>query len=640
MAEDPIFSGFSSGDAASTFASTISQIKSDMEAIERSAKNIQQSLEKAAKARLGGGGGGFGAQNAGGKTGYSKDQGMSLGDISTPSSLGRVGAFAFGTVIGGGLSGGIATAGFGDLRVTPNRAADFEAARFGVRQATGSFGSFQNIIDSAKTDFNVQNERDFYNTIVHATQRMGMTGLMGGGTVGEQKTGQLVGGFSSLAALAGLDQSTVNGTMNAMYGAQSYYASMAAGIQTRNPVTGEPVSAESMVNQLWRNTGMGNMSGEAALTAINRDYAIGSAGRAQLEQMYGGDQGAIQTVIEGMRLRAQSGGALKEGAIEDQAREAGILGTEDSQNMEAERALQASNVAQTAEYTNDVTAGMKDAAERIKGAVDLLTELDGPMREFVGAAHTFAAEMDVFQTKVPGMTSGLTDFFGSLPSFLMGLILGKGKGGLNLMDLLTTKGGKGKLLSRGASILGKAALPVGIAATGIGVTEGIENMTGAGERNWNGFDWAGTTAGYAATGAVVGSVIPGVGTAVGAGVGTLVGLIRSAVRESQDSQYENKGEGKAEGDWNVSEDMDVRIHQGEMVLPSRVATAVRRELGVGQEISSDTLPSNARSGSTNVNIYLTLQRTTDQEAYLFAARIKRILDRDDELVSVGSGSFG
>ncbi len=49
MAEDPSFGGFSSGDAAKTFAKVIAKIKSDMAAIEASAKNIEASLGKASK---------------------------------------------------------------------------------------------------------------------------------------------------------------------------------------------------------------------------------------------------------------------------------------------------------------------------------------------------------------------------------------------------------------------------------------------------------------------------------------------------------------------------------------------------------------------------------------------------------------
>lgn len=639
MAEDPVFSGFSSGDAASTFANTIAGIKADMAAIEASAKNIERSLSKASSRRLGGGSG-FGAQNSGGNTGFSKDQGMELGDISSPPrGTGRALAFGAGT-LAGGWAGGIALAGFGDLRVGPNRGLNYEAARFGTAQATGEFSSFKNIIDTARTDFNVQNEQAFMQSVVAATQRGGMVGLMGGGTVGERRAGQIIGGYNSLAGMAGIDQSAVAGTMNSMYGAPAYYAALAAGIQTRNPVTGELMSSESIVNQMWTSTGMTGMSKEKALQQIDINYGYGGQGRAQLLQMFGGDENAVQMVVEGLRVRAQSGEALGEGAIEAAAKEAGLLGTEMTQGMEGARGLESARLNQTGEYVNDVTEGVAAAASHLTDAVDLLANLEGPLRDIVGAIEGLAAELDVFQTEVPGLTRGLTDFFGGLPMFLTGLLLGKNGG----LGGLLGKGGLGKLLGKaglaraaGSVALGAGAVGAGVATVGYMGARALEDATGVGERNYTGVDWAGSIAAGAGIGAAAGSIVPGAGNIVGAIAGGIIGLINAATKERQDSRYE----GKAEGDWFVERDQNARIHYGEMVLPNRVADAVREELALGQTsgpISNRTAPKKRGEG-TIVNIYLTVQKASDQEAIWFAGRVKRLMEADDELVSIGTGRF-
>ena len=614
MAEDPVFSAFNTGDSASTFADVISRIKSDMEAIERSAKNIEQSLAKASKFSMGSGGGSsFGAQNAGGNTGFSKSQGMNLGRISPLPGAARAAVFGVGAAVGG-WAGGIAAAGFPDLRTTPQEALDLEAARFGVRQATGSFSSFKNIMDSAQTSFNVQDQFAFAQTLVAGTQRMGLVGMMGGGTVGERMAGQAIGGVSSMAGLAGIDQSQVPGMMASMWGAPAYYAAMATGVQTRNPVTGAPASIESLVNQTWNNNGWGNKSGEEILTQIDRSYGIGSMGYASLMQTYG-DPNVVNAIVEGMRVRAQNKGqALKEGQLEEQANEAGILGTENTQGMEGLRGLEGSKLKQTESYTNVVTEGVAEAAGLIKEAVDLLTELDGPLRAVVDFMTKYAAELDVFQTKLPGMTDSLTKFFSGLPAFLTSLLAGGIGGGLGS---LLGGGGLGSLLGKGALSLltGPLALPLGVGAAvaGVGLAGkwAVSHFTDYDEHT-------GTTANAA--------------TAANAGTnqGTYV---------APTSGYGGHSEGK----WFVEADQDAKIHQGEMILPNRIATAVREELAVGQDpspISNLTAPK--RSGSregTVVNIYLSVQRATDQEAIQFAGRVKRIIDDERELMAIGMGSL-
>lgn len=621
MAENPTFSGFSNGDAADTFSKVIAQIRSDMAAIEASAKNIEKSLSKSSRHSFGGSS--FGASNSGGNTGSASptDMSSSLGEISgSVGGKARTAMFGIGGIAGavggaGFLPGGIALAGLPDLIDRPEAALNKEAARFGMAQATGDFGTFQNMLNVAKNDFNVQNQQAFMNTMVFGTQRMGLVGMLGGGRVGETRAASQIGGYNTLAALAGIDQSQVPGMMASMNGAQAYYASMAAGVMTRNPVTGEPIGIEGQVNQLWRSAGIQGMSQEDALAQIDINYGIGSMGRLQLEQMYGGDQAAVESVIEGLRIRARQGGKpLTENQVQDQMKAIGAeggLGTEKTQGMEATRRLEGERLEMGAKYLDDATAGIEEAANLIADAVETLTELQGPLETMLRGYITLANQMDVFQTEVPGLTKGLTDFFGGLPSLLMSYLLGRFG------------------LRAGAGLLGKA-LPKMIPGGGAAV--------------------AGATA-VAGTGALF--VAGGWNTAQKASQGydmdtgtydkdasrsePLAKTIWNWLRGEGWDRGWTKGEGKSKGDWFVEADQDGRIHYGEMVLPARVADAVREELALGK---TSPTASSRRGDGTTVNIYLTVQKASDSEAIYFANRVKRILDSDEELLAIGTGRFG
>lgn len=624
MAEDPVFSGFSNGDAASTFADVIAGIKADMKAIEKSAKNIERSLVKASSAKISTPSA-TNATNMGGNTGAARGTGMALGEISAPPGSLRAGAFATGGIASalsgsGFIPGGIALAGFGDLRVTPNEAMDLEAARFGVAQATGSFSSFKTMMDAAKNDFNVQDSKLFMNTLVTASQRYGMTGMMSGTTVNDRSAqlGQLVGGFNTLAGLAGIDQSRVGAAMGSMYGAPAYYAGMAANVYTYNPLTGEPTSIESMINQEWNKAGMEGMSEEKALQQIDINYGLTSGGRQQLMEMFQGDETAYQLFLEGLRVRARTGEALKEGDLEQQARDIGNrggIGTEQTQAQDAERAREASELEKVEEYTNDVTEGIAAAAGHIKEANEILTELPEPLRSVVGDIMGIAAELDTLQTHVPNMTKGLTDFFSGLPSLLMAYLLGK-------------SGGLGSLLSK--------VIP---SAVRTAATTAATTAVGAG------------AAGLAALGAGLVGTTLAVGAAGTWAVNKFTdydevgredvnnAIARNAGRGAPPSSGYGQWGSNAEGNWFVDKDQFSRIHQGEMILPNRVAAAVREELALGQvsgKISNLTAPDRDK-GTTIVNINLTIQNASDHEAAMFANRVKRIIDGDRELMAVGAG---
>jgi hypothetical protein len=597
MAEDPVFSGFSTGDAADTFAKVIRGIKSDMAAIEASAKNIERSLSRASQANISGGAG---------KTGVARDQGMSLGEITSPIG-GFSGAmqglgFLGGAALTGSIGGGLATAGLPDLLVRRTAALNYEGARFGLRNTTGDWGSFQRILDQAKTDFNVQNTTAFMNNVVSATQRGGMVGLMGGGTIGEQRTATVVGGFSTLAGMAGIDVNTVGSTMNSMYGAPAYYNAMAAGVQMRNPVTGELASSESIVNQLWANTGMSGKSGKSALAAIDRDYGYGGMGRAQLLEMFNGDENAVDSIVAGMRLRAENGGqSLTEGAMEEAA--AGIIKDENYQGSMSERRLEAERLDLLGEYVNDSTRGIARANDAVSDAVERLTELDGPLKDIVSALTDAAGTLDTLATDLPKTTSGLTKFFSGLPNFLF-LSLG-GNGGL--LKGLLARLGLPALAAGGGATAAAVALPVAAVATAAYIHY-------KDQKTWT------TEETVAAAKAAEGNA-PGM-------YGSSSGL------PSYQGNWSTGGHSK--GDWFVESDQDTRIHYGEMVLPNRIANAVREELAVGK-----TSPVSGRRdrGGAEVNIYLTVQNASDHEAVQFANRVKRIIDSDDELFQIGAGRF-
>jgi hypothetical protein len=84
----------------------------------------------------------------------------------------------------------------------------------------------------------------------------------------------------------------------------------------------------------------------------------------------------------------------------------------------------------------------------------------------------------------------------------------------------------------------------------------------------------------------------------------------------------------------IEKDQTANIHQGEMIIPNRIAEAVRTELRKGSTKNKQN-----GSGGGGVTINLTLQRATETEAIQFAKRVKSYLDEDDELESIGSGSI-
>lgn len=627
MAEAPTFSGMSSGDAASAFAKITAKIKSDMAAIEASAKNIEASLAKASRHSIGGGAG-FGAQSDGGGTGFST--GTMTSSLGSISGKGYAAAFGAGAAMGGlgiggsqgTIAGGIAFAGLPDLALRPERALDIENARFGVAQATGSFQSFRNMMDIARNSFNVQDQQAFRNTVVYGTQRAGMVGLNGGGTVGERRAAAQIGGYNTMAALAGIDQNAVPGIMNTMNSAQAYYASMAAGVMTRNPVTGETIGVEGQTNQLYDSNFKG-LSTQQALNQIDIQFGdVAGAGRQQLREQYGNNEDAIQTVINGLRIRARQGGKpLKENQVQDQMKELGEnggLGSEYTQGNEGVRALENAKTGLDLETLNAATAGIEEATKHITKAVEYLTDLEGALETIRDGYVTMANQMDVFKTELPGATKGVTDFLSGLPGLLTSFLLGKSAGG----GLLSRLGGG--LLRQGGKMLGRQALLMGgraLLSNPVGLTVAAVAAAGYAAHRWGKPGDEMPQESYVAMGSGPGATQASTGGGSGYPAGGGAGGYPAG--------------GRAKGDWFVEADQDDRIHYGEMILPNRIATAVREELAVGKT-GGQRATSKTNNGTT-VNIHLTVQKATDQEAIQFAYRVKRIIENDRELLAIGSG---
>jgi hypothetical protein len=111
------------------------------------------------------------------------------------------------------------------------------------------------------------------------------------------------------------------------------------------------------------------------------------------------------------------------------------------------------------------------------------------------------------------------------------------------------------------------------------------------------------------------------------------------------------GQSNAEGDWNVSRDLPTKVHAGEMILPSRVAESVRKDLKTGgkptkgtpSDLSlespsqSESTPSGGGGATYNVTIPITVHSASEAEATRVARKVKEILDMDQRMLTIGSG---
>ena len=110
--------------------------------------------------------------------------------------------------------------------------------------------------------------------------------------------------------------------------------------------------------------------------------------------------------------------------------------------------------------------------------------------------------------------------------------------------------------------------------------------------------------------------------------------------------------GYALGDWNVSDDQVSKIHRGEMILPSRIATMVRHDLAGGgrppqntpSEVSSragEAPPGDfggpGNSPAPQVTINVSVAQASEEEAVRLAQRVQSILTQETYLTAVAKG---
>lgn len=636
--EDPSFGGIGSADAISSAASAIANIKSDMASIEASAKNTASELRKAGRVRISSPSAPAPSAQANGNTGYSKDQGMSLGAIT--QAVGGAGVMVAGGFAAAGsmaglasgapspLTGALAVGGFRDLRVTGEQGLAYERARFNFALGTGGqFDQFQAGLERSMNSFNVQDREVYAQQYGQLSQLYGLQA--GGQTVGSRVFGSLMTSMQ----YAGMDQASAVQTYNQLYGAPSYYNLQAMGVQTRD-VEGNTLATYQIANQVYDFIGGGR---DVSSEELQREMRPGAGLRVSLEQAVGVE--GANLILTDLQRRVEGGG----NPLTEEAGE--LLGTEDTQGMEARAALERENVELLGEYANDATLGVKLMTDEITKAVDWLGNLEGPLRDVAGGATAAGAALDTFATDMPKASNTVQSAFSGLATFA-GSLLGSYLGGSG-----------GGAVARGAGALAKRAAPwLGRAAAAAG---GVPALLGG-------------TALTAAAATFIG--IPALVQRYDTGAEERVQRLTTTAQQSQVQAEERKQEAStsgndleefiadtgqgttgvpqySKGEWFVESDKTAKIHYGEMVLPNRIAQAVRQELDTGQFsdetkrhdllIGAITAPplSKPERQPVQVNINLTLQRTTEQEAMRFATRVKSILDDDDELMAAGAGRF-
>lgn len=636
--EDPAFGGSGTGDAISAAAEAIAGIKSDMSSIARDAKSVAGSMANVSQASVQGSSGGFSARDvAGGKaTGFAEDQGLRLGSISGVGAAGRLFGMKGAAIFGGAaLAGGalkLGMAGYNDLRVGADNAMWYERQRMtGMALSAVDYDKFQGIVDEATTSFFVQDQQALVEQIARNQQQSGGA-MFGGGTVGARRSAMTTGMMNQLATLGGFDPSIAGAAYSQIYSAPSYYRAMAGGIMTRNPVTGERYDLAQITNQFFNR----NNLAAASVEELERALAPEAALMLELRQNYG-EEGA-QIIRQGILARAATGQPLTMESLNQQLEEAGITGTEYTQGAESQSGREASRIGQIGEYALDVTEGVEMVNDAFSTLYDTLSDLEGPLRDIVGGLETFGGAVDTFSTLAPRVTGAiegaLNGLSGALGAFLTTGVVGwlLKKAGVNIPGLKKggTSGGAGSAAPKSRGSGPSSPVRPGSPGTGGFNARGIKGLSAitAAIEGWSiyrdiqdeGFvrglfgDWFGLTENVQEYG------------------------LWEGLRRSADTPYSNQkyGEGRSKGDWFVEKDQVSKIHQGEMVVPARIATAVREELDMGV-----VSPIGGGRGAKHVevNINLTIQRATDVEATRFARRVKGIIDNDAELMAIGRGRF-
>lgn len=482
-----------------------------------------------------------------GNTGVAANNGMRLGHISNAyATQGPRGAMKELAVESTGIISGLVN----DFRITAGQAVDYEQYRhIATRAFGGDYAAFGDALRGSMNQYNVQDAEQYYQLGAMAAVDYG--GLFTGKSK-EAATMSMMGGWMTAAKSAGLSQEAAYTAMQQTQSPQGYYAMMAQGVMTRDPLTNKPLSFEEISNQVYRNYNLQGVSREE----LDRSLAEGAPLRVALEQGLGAE--GARAVAEGLRLSVDTGGELEEGAIDKAMEEAGAAGTEYTQARDATSGEQAALLKNIDTYTNDITTAVQDIAniaEGIRNTMENLEAILGPMMTAMGLKDSMGYYMSGTQSGIKGFLQGVSQ------------------------------------------------LP-----------------------------------------------IPGVSQVAG-----LASMFFS------------------EGSWNISKDQPANVHQGEMILPARIADAVRSEMRRGSgtaktppaaitldnfqgsldawNVQSDDLmhgqdhrrmalqQRSARNGGNTINVTINVQvaNATSTEAVSFARRVKTVLEDERELMSIGSG---
>jgi hypothetical protein len=407
----------SSGQAIQDAANAISQMRNDISAMVTDIRNMNSALSVTSSQ----------ASNVSGRNaassfdpgGGSSSGGMDIGRIAMSSNpmLATVGEAV---KMGFNTAKDAALASYTDLRIGREDALNLERQRLIARTGTGNFKNFQNNLNIAMNDINVQDRWAITKDLAGAMSSY-YNQAMGGGIAGEQRASMAVGAMHTLASVAGIDASAVGAGTGALYSSQSYYKAMAAGIQTRNPVTGDMLQPEEIINQyrkrLARNTP----------EEIKRALGPGGTLRAELMQTWG-DAGLVEMVSKGLVMSAEQGAPLRVGDIQSAAIKTGYAGTEWTQGKDTESLKYGAMQNRVAEYTNDVTAGLATTNTILADINAKIANLGGDdsalgkaMRKFVGATETFGGIMDQALIDMPKTTALAWDKLSGAISSLVNL---------------------------------------------------------------------------------------------------------------------------------------------------------------------------------------------------------------------------
>ena len=634
MAEASAGGSMSSG-AVKELQTSISKMVEDMGKLTKLsdtfAKNMRSANQQTNRRGWGrGGGGGFSTQsvNAGG---YGASTGDPGGEITDTGSMNRgpgYGRQALGVV--GKTAIGMGIGAINDLRPSAEEAVNWEWLSRRARYATGDYSRFRGNITGQMPAYGIMNKELYMGDVAEALHMGGGYSMgigVGGQTAGERLAAANIGSFHAIAAMNGLDASTAQSAYASIYSPQTYYKAQAAGVMTRD-ASGRQLSVEEIANQYTARFGT---------EELQKQLSYGETGWYEMVSTHGevGAEYIISAIRERTRLAQAEGNPnrmLKAGEMTSASvwEATGAAGGPETQGLDSKSRLHGAEINKLAEYQQDTTKGVAFANTQMATLNQNLADLEGAARAAAGAVATAGGALDAFATTMPETYGAAMSGLSALGGVGLGAMLGRGgRGG---------RGGGGAGGGMGARALGGAArLGVGgLGAYGLyNATQYRSSQTGQG--NWSTGDTLRTVGQSAASGALlggaIGSFIPGVGTVIGAGVGGVLGGIYGGwqswmgERDEGSSRSSYNSPSFASGKWEVEKDEMAHIHQGEMILPSRIAQAVR----------SESAATKGNGSGTRVYINLTIQNATDQQAIAFASRVKTIIEEDREMMVAGEG---